>query len=152
MSGAIFGMIHCLAWHFQFPSLPEQILWRVSSSILIGICLCMLAAAILHSLGINFCLKRNSKPSSPPSSIDPVKAAKTTDKFRLAALTIRSTVRIAKNPPSRRDIVLEVVWSILAVCFVLARLSLLVLSIVELRALPASAFDTVRWSGFIPHI
>lgn len=112
----------------------------------------MLAAAILHSLGVNFCLKRNSQPSRPSNSIDPGKVATTTGKLRLAALTVRSTVRIANNPPSRRDIVLEVVWSILAVCFVLARLTLLVLSIVELRALPSSAFDTVRWSGFIPHI
>ena len=35
MAGAviatIFGSIHCVAWSFQFPSHPEQLLWRIAS-------------------------------------------------------------------------------------------------------------------------
>jgi hypothetical protein len=27
----IFGGIHCVAWSFQFPSHPEQLLWRIAS-------------------------------------------------------------------------------------------------------------------------
>ncbi|KAG6917688.1 hypothetical protein DXG01_001663 [Tephrocybe rancida] len=30
----IFGAIHCLAWHFDFPTNPEAFLWRVSSIII----------------------------------------------------------------------------------------------------------------------
>lgn len=32
IAGALFGGVHCLAWHFSFPSQADQILWRVASS------------------------------------------------------------------------------------------------------------------------
>lgn len=31
IAGAVFGAIHCLAWHFSFPSHAEQIMWRSAS-------------------------------------------------------------------------------------------------------------------------
>jgi hypothetical protein len=40
----VFGIIHCIGWHFQFPSNPELILWRVSSAtvVVIPIIICSL--------------------------------------------------------------------------------------------------------------
>ena len=29
--GVLFGVIHCLAWHFSFPTHMELLLWRISS-------------------------------------------------------------------------------------------------------------------------
>jgi len=40
ISGIIFigfGSIHCLGWHFQFPSHAELILWRVGSATIVGV-------------------------------------------------------------------------------------------------------------------
>jgi hypothetical protein len=34
--GSIFGSIHCIAWNFNFSSRAEQLLWRISSSIITG--------------------------------------------------------------------------------------------------------------------
>lgn len=110
-SGAIFGMIHCLAWNFEFPSPVEQILWRISSSIISGLCIFIMIATLGYMI-----YKSNRKDQSHSFNIS------------------------------------EVACSILAMCFVLTRLSLITLSIMGLRALPASAFDAVQWSGFIPHI
>lgn len=31
IAGAVFGAIHCLAWHFSFPSQAEQVMWRSAS-------------------------------------------------------------------------------------------------------------------------
>ena len=31
----IFGAIHCIAWSFQFPSHMEQMLWRISATVII---------------------------------------------------------------------------------------------------------------------
>ena len=39
MVGAIFGSIHCVAWNFDFPSQVEQIMWRIASLTLVGVCL-----------------------------------------------------------------------------------------------------------------
>lgn len=38
IAGALFGMVHCLAWHFSFPSNVEQIMWKVASLGIAGIC------------------------------------------------------------------------------------------------------------------
>ena len=39
VAGALFGAIHCLAWHFVFPTHVEHLIWRVSSLIVVGSCL-----------------------------------------------------------------------------------------------------------------
>lgn len=189
MAGAIFGMIHCLAWNFQFPSRIEKILWRTSSSILVGICVCMLVAATAYSSG-----SYRNQPSESPNTSPP--GDKKFKKVAVLVRAINSVVRMASTPAtadraaksptsedgilitppsadamvdstkltgdstptnrSLKSILQRITWGVIcsafSIFFVLARLSLLVLSVVELRALPASAFDTVRWSGFIPHI
>lgn len=128
-AGAIFGMIHCLAWNFEFPSHAEQVLWRVSSSIISGLCIFITIAALGYII------------FKPPNRPDKPKGDRDDD---------------ARNPAdgdeSHSFNITEVACSILAMCFVLTRLSLITLSFMGLRALPASAFDAVQWSGFIPHI
>ena len=37
--GVLFGVIHCLAWHFSFPTHTELLMWRISSvTITVAIC------------------------------------------------------------------------------------------------------------------
>ncbi|KAH0579959.1 hypothetical protein H2248_002779 [Termitomyces sp. 'cryptogamus'] len=33
VAGVIFGLTHCLAWHSEFPSKAEQLLWRILSTV-----------------------------------------------------------------------------------------------------------------------
>lgn len=47
---------------------------------------------------------------------------------------------------------MSVMGTIPAIFYIVSRICLLVLSITTLRALPPSAFETVQWSEFIPHI
>ncbi|PVG02860.1 hypothetical protein CPB86DRAFT_862574 [Serendipita vermifera] len=35
--GILFGAIHCIAWSYPFPSHTEQLVWRLSSAIMIGV-------------------------------------------------------------------------------------------------------------------
>ena len=35
--GIVFGAIHCIAWSYSFPSHVEQILWRVSCIVIMGV-------------------------------------------------------------------------------------------------------------------
>lgn len=121
-SGAIFGMIHCLAWNFEFPSLVEEVMWRTCSSIIAGLCLCTMAIALVYII-----IKIVKEIRDPDSSSRPSLGPRLTE-------------------------ISKIVCSTFAICFVVTRLSLLVLSIVGLRNLPDSAFDTVQWSGFIPHV
>ncbi|KAG6914034.1 hypothetical protein DXG01_002848 [Tephrocybe rancida] len=45
----IFGVIHCLAWHFDFPTKPEALLWRTSSIIITCLPTYALILPRLHS-------------------------------------------------------------------------------------------------------
>lgn len=38
LAGALFGAVHCLAWHFSFPSHAEEIMWRSASVGVVGPC------------------------------------------------------------------------------------------------------------------
>lgn len=52
----------------------------------------------------------------------------------------------------RPGIWMSTVGAVPAIFYIVSRVCLLVLSITTLRALPRSAFKTVQWSEFIPHI
>lgn len=118
-SGAIFGMIHCLAWNFTFPSRFEQVLWRTSSSTLLGLCICITIAALAYVV-----------VEIRHSTYHAVPHTHTMYDSRIAMMVCR----------------------IFVLCFTLSRLFLLVLSVVQLRDLPPSAFDRVKWLEFFPHI
>lgn len=47
--GAGFASIHCAAWHFDFPSSVERILWRTASLSIVGICLCIITGIPLYT-------------------------------------------------------------------------------------------------------
>lgn len=118
LSVAIFGMIHCLAWNFAFPSHIERLLWRTSSAVITGLCILIVIGFLVNSI-INTFHPRWKVPS--PHS----------------AFITRITGLVCK---------------ICAFLFVFSRLSLLMLSVAQLRDLPTSAFDTVKWLDIFPHV
>lgn len=189
--GAIFGMIHCLAWDFQFPSYVEQVLWRTSSSIISSLCIFIMVVSLGYIIYQYYHRPPPAKnqeeaarqPDSPGKRTSSGTSAKSTSSDGQSKATFSvslcahvphdssaegtSQVKPAEGTSQEESVegtpqkkpagnssskVIEVVCSVFAICFVLTRLSLISLSIIGLRSLPASAFDTVQWSGFIPHI
>lgn len=161
-SGAIFGMIHCLAWNFAFPSHVEQILWRTSASAIAGLCIFVTTVALVHiinqarqrkdaKLSKPTCQTSTSKTSDPDIAHEPTKRKDTIGDKSPTKEYDPTKEDSAKKEKENIDIT-EVACSVFAICFVLSRLSLLTLSVLGLRDLPDSAFDTVQWAGFIPHI
>lgn len=116
--GAGFGSIHCAAWHFDFPSSVERILWQTASLSLVGICLSIITGIPLYNYA-----KRNWY-SFPSSGFK--------DSFWMAFS--------------------DLLQAFPAIVYSIARISLLVLSLLSLRRLPPSALETVTWTAFIPHI
>jgi len=106
LAATIFGGVHCIAWSFQFPSLAERVLWRMSS-----VAITCLPAIILRTI---FAL------GSSPSDL----------------------------------IHRRLVWSagMAGFFYVLARITLLVLALMSIRSLPAGAYQTVKWTTYIPHV
>lgn len=163
-SGAVFGAIHCTAWNFELPSYVEQLLWRTSSCVIAGLCTCIMVVSFAY-----ICTQINRLRRMPKDNVTNlvlVESPRDTTKINCCGPPQETShgssptakVDASETKRSRSSSILdringtEVVCTAFAVCFVLTRLSLLILSLIGLRALPASAYDTVQWSGFIPHI
>jgi hypothetical protein len=121
--GVFFGAVHCTAWSFQFPSRTEQILWRSSAVILMGlpVCLSVIGAPIsmLCPGGIPF-RRRNV--------------------FERVFATLVTYIIVIGFP-------------ILAgMVYVFARITTLALAFTTLRALPPDAYKTAQWTNLLPHL
>jgi hypothetical protein len=98
----VFGCIHCVAWSFRFPSLQEQLAWRISAASVLGLPIFMFVSGFL----------------------------------------VQSIFETGG----------EVTVYALTVIYVIARIVLLILPCIALRALPASAFVDIQWTFFSPHL
>jgi len=107
----VFGAIHCIPWSFQFATLQEQWVWRISAIFVVGTPIsCIVFTKILNSTGNNPTWLRVS--------------------IFLGGL---------------------ILW-VLIFLYIVARMVLLVLPFVSLRALPPGAYVQLDWISFLPHI
>jgi len=122
-----FGGIHCIGWSFNFPSHAEQVLWRISSISITAIPLGLLAIIF-----VEFPL--------PIFSMGMV----TNLLYIIILMIIPDHMRVA--------VVSGSLIILLSFLYILSRMLLLVLSLTTLRSLPSSAFQTVEWTTFLPHV
>lgn len=129
----LFGGIHCAAWNFAFPSDAERLAWRIASCIMLG------------SIPITWFLTRIVLIILEGHVSDTVRYG-TEEKVEVQILLFwNHDKRIAIRG-------LEWIQITGAIVYACARLYLLFESFFSLRALPVSAYDTVKWSNFFPHV
>jgi hypothetical protein len=121
--GAIFGGIHLIGWNFTYPTPIEQTVWRVSALLITVIPSYVIFSANLARYSWGV------EPHTPEAQ----------------RLEIRGF-----GP--RLVLVLLSVGLFLLIVYVFARLSLLAQSFVLMRKQPASAFCSVDWTIFFPHL
>ncbi|KAK0475716.1 hypothetical protein IW261DRAFT_1567505 [Armillaria novae-zelandiae] len=152
--GSLFGAIHCAAWSFSFPSYAEKVLWRTSS------------LAIILGLFTGISQFRLSLPERS-ATIPPLVASRLQwaqrvfEQSRISTFTNRFIIprnlsRYTMLGNSFYHAVNNfgsVFWPVLAIMiYIIARVTLIVLVLLQLRSLPPSALCTVNWTTFIPHI
>lgn len=181
----VYASIHLAGWNFHFPSRVEQILWRVSSLILVG---STIAFWFLESLAMGwrygggqefferlFTQRGKAKSgalelgvttaiSNETESINNIatktntlKTRKETsqDKGNVTDMTASQQQYQHETPFEPRELPLVwEFWSIfpIAVIYAFARGYLLVEALLSLRSLPWTAYSTVQWTNFIPHL
>ncbi|KIL62375.1 hypothetical protein M378DRAFT_25598 [Amanita muscaria Koide BX008] len=138
--GGAFGAMHCLAWNSAFPTRAEQYIWRVSSLIVtvIGgttlLSIWMITGLIFNYIrritGIFNCFRRRNERRSHAWG--------------------RSQVRNSFLPKIWFEY--KIIGSIPFLIYCVARVSLLVLALLQLRALPYAGYVTPSWTIFYPHI
>lgn len=115
VAGVLFGAVHCLAWHFSFPSHVEQTLWRTASLGIVGSC-----AVFFYT---SFVFHIDARPGD------------------LKGFIVFIFIVLGSVP-----------FALAVFVYPVSRITLFVLAIASLRSLPPSAFDTVNWVEFVPHI
>ena len=126
----IYGGIHALAWNAHFRSYPEQLLWRISVSVVIG---GLLAVYLLFRFLVLTDLDESRKKnrniflhSCLQSLMEGLR------KFVLSFITLTIFA-----------------WLLI---YVLARIYLVVESFINLSHLSAGAYSLPNWSAYFPHI
>lgn len=138
-------------WNFFFPTTAERILWRTSALTSLGV---IVAAWIIeqytwwirpalksHFIHVSQSLVNNSQHSRLEFLI----------RIKCAVGRLRNNSRT--HDPAF-DVPLKALFPMTALGFlyVIARTCILVEDVLSLRSLPPSAYDTVNWSGFLPHL
>ncbi len=152
--GGLFGAIHCAAWSFSFPSHAEKVLWRTSSvAIIVG-----LVCGISHALSIrkrlfilliaisSRLLRKVPEQSRISTFTTRIYSYNDSDYTILENNSIFNTLRYC------RDSVLGFLSVLAIAIYIVARVTLIVLALLQLRSLPPLALRTVNWTTVIPHI
>ncbi|KAK7023633.1 hypothetical protein VNI00_016595 [Paramarasmius palmivorus] len=126
----LFGAIHCIPWSFEFSTRTERLLWRISASGLVILPLTLLVVIAMGKL---------------IASIDDIFRSRI-DKGSWAFGIMQGISVVCIGLPA------FVIGVTLPFAYIVARVNLLSLALMELRILPQSAYQTVEWTTFIPHI
>ena len=151
----VYGSIFLCGWNFYFPTLTERNLWHISSTMVLGsIVIAWLAdqfAWRLYPAVKNYCTRHWRCTESRNSEEAPrLPASGVLKEMRSAAARLRNNSPL-RNPAFDVPLKALIPMTMLGFCYTYARLSILVLDLVNLRVLPTSAYDTVNWSAYLPH-
>lgn len=156
-----YASIHLVGWNFTFPSHIERILWRVSSLIILGT---TTAFWMLESTAMWFrygsgqdLLNRIRARHKALSQVDEGSSLESKQDSDVATKETSGPERDYRHEvpfePRELPLVWEF-WSIFPIAFIYAaaRVYILVEALVGLRSLPLSAYLTVDWAQYFPHI
>jgi len=156
-----YGGVFVSGWNNHFPSSTERIVWRTSS-------LAMMFAMIGFLLVTGFAyvawlaLKRRFSPQAQDVQIGPQSSSKSETKTtpsqpsqsRSRASIFAAKLRnnsVLKDPSLDVPLKATLPAYFLAFVYCCARTCILLLDVVQLRSLPASAFVGVDWNTFFLH-
>ncbi|KAJ9656387.1 hypothetical protein H2198_004965 [Neophaeococcomyces mojaviensis] len=137
----VYTGLHLTAWNFPFPSHIERILWRTSSLLLFGI---TVAFWILETMASWMRLERWERFY-----------LHLTDRKKLPQFEAELLRR--RQTENRVPAQLPQLWEFcaitpLALLYGLGRMYMIVEAFLEFRNMPATAYMTVEWSEYLPHI
>jgi hypothetical protein len=124
---AYFG-IHLVAWRFVFPSRTEQLLWRVATFILMGLSAVYFLAIVVSNYLAPYFARRF---------------------FNISGAEFHAPIELAYRLPHWLAVLIHVPFF---AAYALARLHIIVEGFCNLRALVDTAYSTIKWENFLPHI
>ncbi|PVF90850.1 hypothetical protein CPB86DRAFT_878812 [Serendipita vermifera] len=125
--GAIFGVVHCIAWSYSFPSHTEQFLWRLASAVMIGVPTFIFLFFVL---------------AIPKIRLDRIYEAKRSRPLKVIVMLVEVL----------GDCSVVIMCLLCPLLYGVARVLTFVLAFKTLTSLPQDAFRTIPWTKWIPHI
>jgi hypothetical protein len=160
-----YASILMAGWNLYLPTYTELLLWRIASSIQLGT---IISAWFTMPLQIHDVVlpsniqkvvsffTKNLKIFRGHANLSgaPMDHWYRTSPFaqQLERRAERARTLISSDPRWRASLRLLVVYELTWLIYLFARLYIIVEDFVSLRAMPDSAFDTVNWSLYMPHI
>jgi hypothetical protein len=147
----VYGAIFMAAWNFEFPSTAERLIWRMCSSMTMGL---TLMVGIVE-LSFYWLTEKQSGSSKTPAEMTtlplPISGRQLTSRKSKRFSTRRFNNSPDKDPAL--DVPLKSMFLTQPICaiYTLCRLYVLLEDIIGLRALPATVFQSVDWTNYLPH-
>lgn len=153
-----YGSIFIAAWNYDFPTPVEQTLWRAASISMLG---CLVAFIITTEFAwsvypalLRFFNRGDDyrAPRTRASANEEVKNQRSRFRGRLRAMAA-SVRNNSENKDPALDAPIKAILAsyVIGVVYCTSRTYVLLSDLLELRALPPSAYETVDWSTFLPH-
>lgn len=157
LSQISFAAVHICGWNLHFPTPTERLLWRISSltilsSILVYWIVDRVTWCLLPSLRkyIPRCRPNNRSQKNPSGSsfAQPISHKSV---MQRVACRLRNN---SMGNDKALDVPLKAILplTMLGALYCTSRAYILLEDLLSLRALPMTAYETVNWSGFLPHI
>ena len=153
----LYAAIHMCGWNFHFPSHPEKILWRWSTAsttaTIVGTWLVeVYAFRALPRLSENL-PRRFITASRGRVETSYHRAWIGSQSIEQRSKTIADKLRNVFGHDRVYELPLRVLFPVGAfgITYTLSRCYILLEDVITLRELPASAFQTLDWSAFLPH-
>jgi hypothetical protein len=124
---AYFG-IHLVAWRFAFPSRAEQLLWRIATFILLGLSAVYFTAVVASNYFARSFARRFLKVESSE---------------------FHAPLELAYRLPRWVACLVHIPFFL---AYAVARLYIIVEGFCHLRAMSETAYETVKWENFLPHL
>jgi hypothetical protein len=137
-----FGAVFMLAWNFPFPTPAEKMIWRAAS--VFNLIYAVVGGAytwLWHQLLLK--PRQTSEEPEPP--------CEHVEKKKNLAERLRN-ISPKKDPHLRLPLSALLPISLLCTIYIICRWYILIEDLIGLRSLPKSAYDSVEWSQFVPHI
>lgn len=152
-----FAGIHIAAWGFRFPTSTEALLWHICTIYTI-VAMTLYWLVDTYTFQLHPVLLRCWKAGLRRCKI--MTGSDTTDEKQPSALRVKAHAvaeKIRNNSPHKDADLYAPLKSLIpitsvAAIYCLARGYIVMDDLINLRLLPASAYASVNWSVFIPHV
>jgi hypothetical protein len=154
-----YSAIFIYGWNLSFPTTIERDLWRISSVYLTSYVLLMAPFDLYYftaseskpSRNTEILLREPGRGGSMSFQSRPEWHKLLLKRFKIMATMLRNSSP-EKDPMDAISLRALIPVTLLCALYTLARAYILVEDVLGLRALPDSAFQTVNWSRYFPHL